>query len=150
MQTTINQRFTIWLDFTKLNQKQFCETTGLLPATVSNIANGRTDQPKSDFFAALLEHFPEINLRWLLLGKGQMLLSNEEIAQVMMAKEPETQQGYEKQDNEMLKLVKQLTEMLAEEQRSRRVMEEKLGKMETELLVLQRQVASLGEAVDGK
>jgi transcriptional regulator with XRE-family HTH domain len=146
MQSTVNQRFAFWLDFIKLNQKQFCETTGLLPATISNIANGRTEQPKSDFFEALLKYFPELNLRWLLLGEEPMLSTMENMHTL---REPDGP-GYAKQDGELLALVKQLTEMLAEEQRSRRALEEKMGKLETELLVLQRQVKTIGEAVDRK
>lgn len=118
----------------------------MLPATVSYIVSGRTDKPKSDFFEALLKFYPELNLRWLLLGEEPMLLSEEAMENTHTLREPDGP-AYGRSDGELLKLVKQLTEMLAEEQRSRRAMEEKMGKMETELLVVQRQMKSLEEAL---
>ncbi|WP_213279369.1 hypothetical protein [Chryseobacterium indologenes] len=41
-------------------------------AKISHIKNGR-NEPGLDLIAALLEKFPEINARWLILGKGEML-----------------------------------------------------------------------------
>jgi hypothetical protein len=77
-----------------------------------------------------------------------MLLSDAMKNNTQELREPDGP-GYGKEDG-LMKLVQQLTEMLAEEQRSRRALEDKIGKMETELLVLQQQVKTIGEAVDRK
>lgn len=41
-------------------------------AKISHIKNGR-NEPGLDLIAALLEKFPELNARWLILGQGEML-----------------------------------------------------------------------------
>lgn len=55
-------------------------------AKISHIKNGR-NEPGLDLIAALLEKFPEINARWLILGKGIMLNieseSNQDVAEDM-------------------------------------------------------------------
>ena len=79
---TINQRFELLLKAEKINQKKFGVKAGLSEKTVSNIINGRTKFPKSDFFQAIAKNYPHVNLRWMLLGEGDMYLSKEERARV--------------------------------------------------------------------
>ena len=77
---TINQRFSNLLHAEKINQKKFCEITRMSDRTISNIVNGRTKFPKSDFFEAVAHYFPKVNLRWLVLGEGEMYLSEGELS----------------------------------------------------------------------
>ncbi len=95
IQTTINQRFANFLIFKKISQEEFSKISGITSATVSNIAKGDTKLPKADFFQAIAIHFPEINLRWLLLGEGSMELSPGELPTI--AREPESEAAYKKE-----------------------------------------------------
>ncbi len=80
---TISERFEQFLGIKRISQKKFSEITGFPTYSLSKIITGRTNIPKIDFIIALMEHFPELNLRWLLLGEGEMFtnktfhLSNE-------------------------------------------------------------------------
>lgn len=80
-------------------------------ATVSNIYKGRTEQPKSDFFEAVAINYPDVNLRWLLLGEDPMLLSEGE---GYVIREPDSP-GYENggELKRMMKTIEQLTDTIA-------------------------------------
>ena len=57
-----------------LNQKEFAATTGISPATLSSIFNGRTS-PTLNHAEALHRRFPKLNMSWLLFGEGDMYQS---------------------------------------------------------------------------
>lgn len=54
-----------------LNQKEFAATTGISPATLSSIFNGRTS-PTLNHAEALHRRFPKLNMSWLMFGEGDM------------------------------------------------------------------------------
>ena len=112
MENTVNQRFKQLLDSKNISQKHFCELTGMPPATVSNIYKGQTMQPKSDFFEAIAIFFPEINLRWLLLGDEPMVLSEGAGYVIREPEGPGYQDGKEMQ--RMMRTIEQLTETIAQ------------------------------------
>ncbi|MBQ8051532.1 MAG: helix-turn-helix transcriptional regulator [Bacteroidaceae bacterium] len=60
-----------------LNQKEFSETTGISPATLSSIFNGRTS-PTLNHAELLHKRFPKLNMSWLMFGEGEMFVSDEE------------------------------------------------------------------------
>lgn len=60
-----------------LNQKEFSETTGISPATLSSIFNGRTS-PTLNHAELLHKRFPKLNMSWLMFGEGDMLVSQDE------------------------------------------------------------------------
>lgn len=60
-----------------LNQKEFSETTGISPATLSSIFNGRTS-PTLNHAELLHRRFPKLNMSWLMFGEGEMLESHDE------------------------------------------------------------------------
>ena len=66
-----------------LRLKRFCETQGITQYRLSKHANinlgsisrfwtGKCE-PSSEILARIVEAYPEINIRWLLTGKGEML-----------------------------------------------------------------------------
>ena len=55
----------------RLNQKEFAATTGISPATLSSIFNGRTS-PTLNHAEALHRRFPKLNMSWLMFGEGSM------------------------------------------------------------------------------
>ncbi len=54
-----------------LNQKDFSALTGISPATLSSIFNGRT-QPTLNHAELLHRRFPNLSLNWLMFGEGDM------------------------------------------------------------------------------
>ena len=61
----------------RLNQKEFAATTGISPATLSSIFNGRTS-PTLNHAEALHRRFPKLNMSWLMFGEGDMYVQPQE------------------------------------------------------------------------
>ena len=51
---------------------RFADEIGVQRSGISHILSGR-NHPSHDFILKIMKRFPEINLDWLLLGKGDML-----------------------------------------------------------------------------
>ena len=54
-----------------LTQSQFADSIGVGRASVSHILAGR-NKPGYDFIEKMASRYPEINLDWLITGKGKM------------------------------------------------------------------------------
>ena len=73
-ETTINDRIQQIIDHYNLNKNSFSKKIGLSGSmTITNIVSGRKSKPSYDVLRKIAETFP-INLTWLILGKGSMLL----------------------------------------------------------------------------
>jgi transcriptional regulator with XRE-family HTH domain len=57
-----------------LTATRFADEIGVQRSGISHILSGR-NQPSYDFIVKMMKRFPEINLEWLILGKGTMLKS---------------------------------------------------------------------------
>jgi transcriptional regulator with XRE-family HTH domain len=58
-----------------LTASRFADEISVQRSGISHILSGR-NQPSYDFIVKTMKRFPEINLDWLILGKGAMLKSN--------------------------------------------------------------------------
>ena len=67
----MNTRLQQFLSAEGLTQAQFADTLGVARASISHILAGRNN-PGYDFFISIARNYPELNLEWLLLGKGRM------------------------------------------------------------------------------
>lgn len=76
MPTQLNERIQLIMHFKKLNATQFAEEVGVQRSSISHLITGR-NKPSLDFIQKLTEAFPEIDLHWLIHGKGQMQLGKE-------------------------------------------------------------------------
>lgn len=56
-----------------MNQQMFAQMTGISPASLSSIFNGRTE-PTLRHVESIRKRFPNINLEWLLEGTGGMFV----------------------------------------------------------------------------
>lgn len=97
----------------------FSDLTGIDKGTVSNLANGGTKHPKADFFQAFVWHFPEVNLRWLLVGVGEMYLPEGELeSSSMVLREPEeapaVYQAQSRSVEQLSETVQRLTGLLSD------------------------------------
>ncbi len=67
----MNQRLQQFLNAENLTQTQLAERIGVAKASVSHILAGR-NKPGYDFIVNLSRQFPNLNLDWLVNGKGRM------------------------------------------------------------------------------
>ena len=67
----MNRRLLQFLQAENITQTQLADTLSVARGSVSNILAGR-NKPGYDFLESLILHYPNLNLEWLLSGKGKM------------------------------------------------------------------------------
>lgn len=67
----MNDRLSKFLAAENISNSQFADTLGVAKASISHILNGR-NKPSYDFIQSVMEHYPSLNIEWLLAGKGKM------------------------------------------------------------------------------
>lgn len=72
------KRLEIILDYYALNSSSFADKIGVQRSSMSHLLSGR-NKPSLDFVLKILEVFPEIDLYWILNGKGNFPKSDENI-----------------------------------------------------------------------
>lgn len=60
------------IDKEKLSSTQFATEIGVQRSALSHVLSGR-NKPSLDFMMKIKTRYPEINLDWLMLGKGKMI-----------------------------------------------------------------------------
>lgn len=63
------KRLEIILDYYSLNASGFADKIGVQRSSLSHLLSGR-NKPSLDFILKILEVFPEVDLYWILNGKG--------------------------------------------------------------------------------
>lgn len=63
------KRLEILLDYYGLNASSFADKIGVQRSSLSHLLSGR-NKPSLDFILKILEVFPEVDLYWVLNGKG--------------------------------------------------------------------------------
>ena len=67
----MNNRLKQFLAAENISQSQFADTIQVVRASVSHVLAGR-NKPSCDFINAIMIHYPNLNIEWLMLGKGRM------------------------------------------------------------------------------
>ena len=67
----MNTRLKQFLAAENISQSQFADTIKVVRASVSHVLSGR-NKPGYDFIAAIMSAYPDLNIDWLMLGKGKM------------------------------------------------------------------------------
>jgi transcriptional regulator with XRE-family HTH domain len=77
----MKDRLTQLLEKKKISPAEFADMIGVQRSNVSHILNGRNN-PGFSFIQKVLESFPDLNPRWLIMGEGDIFgqLSNDSIA----------------------------------------------------------------------
>jgi len=65
------------LDYYGLNASAFADKIGVQRSSMSHLLSGR-NKPSLDFVMKILEVFPDVDLYWILIGKGTFPKSNNE------------------------------------------------------------------------
>jgi len=73
------QRIAEIMRIKNLTAKNFAEVTGISPATLSHILNGRTN-PTLAIFKSVINTFPEFNPMWVAFGTGDMYRNSDSVA----------------------------------------------------------------------
>ena len=76
MEDSIKDRFKQIMDREQLTAGAFAESIGVAQATISHILGARNKYPSTEVILRLHQHYPDINLEWLLTGKGSMSSSS--------------------------------------------------------------------------
>lgn len=71
------KRIEIILDYYSLTASSFADKIGVQRSSVSHLLSGR-NKPSLDFILKIIDIFPEVNLYWILNGKGNFPSSNNE------------------------------------------------------------------------
>ena len=67
---SIKDRFKMVMDREKLTAGAFAESIGVAQATISHILGPRNKYPSTEVILRLHQRYNDINLEWLLTGKG--------------------------------------------------------------------------------
>ncbi|HAN19659.1 MAG: hypothetical protein A2X13_14535 [Bacteroidetes bacterium GWC2_33_15] len=106
---TFNQRVIRFRNYKKLSQKDFAEGLGVTRQTISNIENDK-NTASWDFMYKVLNKFPEINVKWFVLGEGEMLECENNIAS-----EPAARYGKEDLKEKLISTLERENELLRQE-----------------------------------
>ena len=67
----MNTRLKQFLSAENITQSQFADSINVVRASVSHVLSGRNN-PSYDFIKAIMSSYPQLNIEWLIFGKGKM------------------------------------------------------------------------------
>jgi transcriptional regulator with XRE-family HTH domain len=73
----MKERLLQFLNTYQITSTRLADRIGVQRSSISHILSGR-NKPSYDFIYKLLEHYPEINPRWLILGAGAMYIKEQQ------------------------------------------------------------------------
>ena len=85
------KRLEIILEYYSLNASSFADKIGVQRSSLSHLLSGR-NKPSLDFILKILEVFPDVDLYWILNGKGNF---------------PKNSEQFDKTENKVEQLAKQ-------------------------------------------
>lgn len=68
----IADRLRLLIDSLGIEDQEFAQKVGISKATLSNILTKKTKSTKAEIVAEIWRTFPSLNIRWLLLGEGEI------------------------------------------------------------------------------
>lgn len=71
----MNTRLKQFLAAENITQAQFADRINVVRASVSHVLAGRNN-PSFDFIKAMMAQYPNLNIEWLMFGKGKMYKEN--------------------------------------------------------------------------
>lgn len=89
-------RINLLLKAKNITARQFAEEIGIQPSGISHILSGRNN-PSLDFVLKVMKRWPEINISWLMFGKGEMYVSPVEMQHTSVQQQAIDQETTESQ-----------------------------------------------------
>lgn len=74
----MNKRLLQFLNAENISQSQLADKLGVARAGVSHVISGR-NKPGYDFMLNLMSQYPDLNIEWLMTGKGKMYKSQQRL-----------------------------------------------------------------------
>lgn len=71
---TMNHRISLIIQAKNISPAQLADDIGVQRSGISHIINGR-NKPSLDFIQRILKKYPDISMKWLMFGEGQMMNS---------------------------------------------------------------------------
>lgn len=68
----MEERIRKFMDYKGISPSQLADTIGVQRSNVTHVLNGR-NKPSFQFIEKMLQIFPDLNAKWLLLGEGNMV-----------------------------------------------------------------------------
>jgi len=90
-----------FIDLQNLTSSSFANEIGVQRSSVSHVLSGR-NKPSLDFVTKIKERFPEVNLEWLISGKGSMISVQEKIETNRIDINDDEQQSFEFEKSSIL------------------------------------------------
>ncbi len=87
----MNRRLQQFLAAENISQSQFADTIGVARASISHILAGR-NKPGFDFIYSMTANFPNLNVEWLVTGRGKMYKTQTDLFPVESLEAPQPAQ----------------------------------------------------------
>lgn len=84
----MTKRLLQFIQAENITQAQFADSIGVARAGISHILGGR-NKPGYDFIVSMVKVYPNLNIEWLLTGKGKMYKTSSESIQPIVMRENE-------------------------------------------------------------
>jgi len=82
---TINERFGLIMKKSNLNYRSFSKQVSSADTVIANIVKGR-NKPSFDLLEKVIINFPFVDIKWLMTGKGEMLVKQfSSVGEAMMS-----------------------------------------------------------------
>lgn len=78
------KRLETLLDYYGLNASTFADKIGVQRSSMSHLLSGR-NKPSLDFVMKILEVFPDVDLYWILIGKGSFPKNNDDHLEIAVS-----------------------------------------------------------------
>lgn len=103
------ERIKKFIDAQNLSSSAFANEIGVQRSSVSHVLSGR-NKPSLDFVIKIKEHYPNVNLDWLLTGKGGMISSQKDEFESKVVKEKKGETKKEEPEQRSFEFQKKQTE----------------------------------------
>lgn len=100
MTPPINDRIVILIDALGESNNRFAKRIGTSSAVISHIVTGR-NKPNIDLLYKILRSLPNVNIQWLVLGEGEMLLDSDKAPDEQPAPSDQDLEQNSSQDEKM-------------------------------------------------
>lgn len=118
----MEKRLPLLLRALNLSAAQFADKIGVQRSSVSHVISGR-NKPSMDFTEKIVNHFPQINAEWLIIGTGSMMkggdlfsAGTQDFREVKVKSNTSTEQGTEQPKDQIRE--KKSPEILTEKRNS--------------------------------